>query len=79
MTDELFREYLTNAFLPYIQQLRENPVFAGQLGVVLMDSVWLHLSERNLRLLGEKQSWLLFSQRIPLSPFRPLSLSFLVP
>jgi hypothetical protein len=55
VTEELFHEYLTNVFVPYILRLREDPVFADQLGVLLMDSVAAHISERNLRLLGENK------------------------
>jgi hypothetical protein len=55
MTEELFHDYLTSVFIPYIQHLRENPVFAHELGVLLMDSVGAHVSERNLRLLGENK------------------------
>jgi hypothetical protein len=39
MTEELFDEDLMNAFVPYIQYLRENPVFAEELGILAMDSV----------------------------------------
>jgi hypothetical protein len=42
-------------FVPYILQLRENPVFADQLGVLLMNSVAARRSEGNLRLLGENK------------------------
>jgi hypothetical protein len=55
MMEELFHEYLTNVFLPYIQELRENPVFADELGVLLMDSVGARVSERQIRLLGENR------------------------
>jgi hypothetical protein len=39
MTEELVYEYQTNMFVPHIQELSENPVFADELGVLLMDSV----------------------------------------
>jgi hypothetical protein len=55
MMEELFHEYLTNVFVPYIQELRENHVFADEPGVLLMDSVGAHVSECNLRLLGENR------------------------
>jgi hypothetical protein len=52
MMEERRHEYLTNGFVPYVQQLGENPLFADELGVLLMDCVEAHVSERNLRLLG---------------------------
>jgi hypothetical protein len=54
MTEEIFYEYLTNVFVPYILHFRENPDFA-ELGVLLMDSVGGRVSELNLRLLGENR------------------------
>jgi hypothetical protein len=39
MTQELFREYLMNMFVAYIQQFSENPVFADELGAWLTNSV----------------------------------------
>jgi hypothetical protein len=48
MTEELFHEYLTNVLIPYILPIRENLVFTDQLGVFLVDSVGVHVSERNL-------------------------------
>jgi hypothetical protein len=40
----------------YIRRLRENHVFPNELGVLLMDSVAAHVSERNLRTLGETRT-----------------------
>jgi hypothetical protein len=39
MTEELFHQCLTNVFVPYIQRLRENPVFADEMCVPLTESV----------------------------------------
>jgi hypothetical protein len=49
MREELFHECLTNVFVPWIQQLREKPVFTDKLGVLLMDPVGAQsrLGERN--------------------------------
>jgi hypothetical protein len=55
MTEELFHEYLTNVLLLHIQQLSEDPGLAEELGVLLVDSVGAHVSQRNSRLLGENR------------------------
>jgi hypothetical protein len=53
MTEELFHEYLLKIFIPYIIIIQYYPVFTHEFGVLLMDSFGAHISERNLRLLGE--------------------------
>jgi hypothetical protein len=52
VNEELFYEYLTEVFVPYVNSLRRAEPFSGQLAVCLMDSASPHVSERCLRYLG---------------------------
>jgi hypothetical protein len=79
MTEVLFPEYLTDLPVPYIQQLSENPVFANELGVFLIDSVGAHVSERNLPLLGENRIITLVFLVHTTDSFQDLGLVFSVP
>jgi hypothetical protein len=76
MTSELFSEYLTDVFVPYIQQLRENHVFADDLCALLMDSVGAHVSERNLQLLGKNRIITFVFSAYTISLFQALDLVF---
>jgi hypothetical protein len=78
MTTGLFHDHLSTVFIPSILQAGENPVFADQLCVLMTDSVGLHVSERNSRMLGRTRSSLLFSLCILLLYCRLLTLSSLV-
>jgi hypothetical protein len=51
--EQLFYEYLTTVFVPYVINLRRTESFSGQLGLCLMDSASPHVSERSLRYLGQ--------------------------
>jgi hypothetical protein len=79
VTAELFHKYPTNVPVPYIQPLRDNPVFADQLGILLMDSIGAHGSKRNLRLLEENRIIALAFAAHPIDLFQALDPVFLVP
>jgi hypothetical protein len=76
MTDERFHEHRPSVFIPDILQLRTNPVFADELGVLLMDSVSAHVSERNLKLLGGNKIIALVFPAHTTNPLQALDLVF---
>jgi hypothetical protein len=49
--EELFHEYLTSVFIPYVINLQNDARFSGEIVVSLMDSALDAVSERCLRLL----------------------------
>jgi hypothetical protein len=54
--EELFHEYLTSAGISYIITLQNGARFSGEIGVCLMDSALLHVSERSMRLSGANRA-----------------------
>jgi hypothetical protein len=55
VSEELFFEYMTTVFIPYVANIRQRPEFENEPAVLLMDSALPHVSERVLRLLGENK------------------------
>jgi hypothetical protein len=53
ITEELFYEYLSNVFLPYVLVVRDWPGFQNEMAVLLMESAVPHASDRVRRLLDE--------------------------
>jgi hypothetical protein len=53
--EELFYEYLTHVFIPYLANLRTTEAFSDEVATLLMDSALPHVSERCLRFLGENR------------------------
>jgi hypothetical protein len=44
ITEELFYEYISNVFMPYVLAVRDRPGFQNEMAVVLMDSALPHTS-----------------------------------
>lgn len=55
MNADLFLEYITKVFIPYIVELRSNEEFAGRPAILLMDNCSLHMGEDVIRVLSEHQ------------------------
>jgi hypothetical protein len=53
--EELFFEYISTVFIPYVATVRDRPGLENEFGVLLMDSAPAHMSDRVLRLLGENK------------------------
>jgi hypothetical protein len=45
ITEELFYEYISNEFIPYVLTMRYRPGFQNEMSVLLMDSAVPHTSE----------------------------------
>jgi hypothetical protein len=53
ITEELFSDYISTVFIPYVLTVRDRTGFENGTAVLLMDSASPHTSERVRRLLGE--------------------------
>jgi hypothetical protein len=46
ITVELFYEYISNVFIPYVVAVRDRPGFQSEMATLIMDSAFPHISER---------------------------------
>jgi hypothetical protein len=76
ISEELFFEYVTNAFVPYVTQLRDKPEFMNESVVLLTDSALPHVSERVLRLLGQNRVMAIVFAAHTTNIFQALDLAF---
>jgi hypothetical protein len=53
--EQLFYEYLSGVFIPYLANLRSHDICSQEIAICLMDSASMHVSERCLRLLGDNR------------------------
>jgi hypothetical protein len=53
INENLFYEYIANAFVRYVCDIRRRREFTGETAVLLIDSASAHVSERVLRIIGE--------------------------
>jgi hypothetical protein len=54
INEQLFDEYLSEGFIPYLANLGRADPFYRQRAICLMDSASPHVFERSFKLLGEK-------------------------
>jgi hypothetical protein len=74
--ENLFSEYISQVLVPYISNLRENPEFANERAVLLMDSASTHVSERVLQLLGRNKIMAIVFPTHTTNNFQALNLVF---
>jgi hypothetical protein len=76
ISEELFFEYVTNVFVPYVTQLRDKPEFMNEPVVLLMDFPLPPVSERVLRLLGQNRVMAIVFPAHMTNIFQALDLAF---
>jgi hypothetical protein len=74
--EELFYEYISSVFCPYLQDVRNKLGAEEEMAVLLMDSCKPHCSQRVLRLLGENRVLAIVFPSHTTNLFQMLDLSF---
>jgi hypothetical protein len=77
--ENLFHEYITDVFIPYVRNLRQRPEFAEETAVLLMESATPHGSERVLRILARNDIMGIVFPAHTTNIFQALDLVFVAP
>jgi hypothetical protein len=72
ITEELFYEYISNVFLPYVLVVRDRPGFQNEMAVPLMDLAFPHMSECLRRQVGENNGLAITFPARPTNLFQAL-------
>jgi transposase len=74
--EELFHEYLSEVLVQYVRAVREKLEKPDEPGILLMDGMRAHCSERNMRLLGDHNILAIIFPAHTSNLFQALDLSF---
>ena len=74
VTKEIFSKYISSVFIPYVQKVRENPLYTDKSAALLCDNCSAHFDEKMIKLLSQNNIRLITLPPHSSHLFQPLDL-----